>query len=87
MILLDTNVVSELMLPEPHPGVASWLAAQDAANVFLSVISEASFATASPFSRPVRGVTGSLPNSTTCWGRTSGGGCYRSIATPPAPTP
>ena len=41
MILLDTNVVSELMLPEPHPGVASWLAAQDAANVFLSVISEA----------------------------------------------
>ena len=41
MILLDTNVVSELMLPEPHPGVAAWLAAQDAANVFLSVISEA----------------------------------------------
>ena len=78
MILLDTNVVSELMLPEPHPGVAAWLAAQDAANVFLSVISEA---------RPVRGETGSLPNSTTCWGRTSRGGCYRSTAPPPPPTP
>ena len=38
MFLLDTSVVSGLMLPDPDPGVAAWLAAQDDANVFLSVI-------------------------------------------------
>ena len=41
MILLDTNVVSELMRPNPDPGVEAWLAKQVAVNVFLSVISEA----------------------------------------------
>ncbi len=41
MILLDTNVVSELMSPQPEPGVEAWLAEQSAANVFLSVITEA----------------------------------------------
>lgn len=41
MILLDTNVVSELMLPKPDPGVANWLADQPATDVFLSVITEA----------------------------------------------
>ena len=34
MILLDTNVVSELMRPKPDPKVAAWLANQSAANVF-----------------------------------------------------
>ena len=41
MILLDTNVVSELMRPEPDPVVFAWLAAQPASQVFLSVIAEA----------------------------------------------
>ena len=41
MILLDTNVVSELIRPEPDPGAAAWLSAQPAETVFLSVISEA----------------------------------------------
>ena len=41
MILLDTNVVSELMRPKPDPGVAAWLADLPATNVFLSVIAEA----------------------------------------------
>jgi predicted nucleic acid-binding protein len=41
MILLDTNVVSELIRPKPDPGVEAWLAEQVAANVFLSVISAA----------------------------------------------
>ena len=41
MILLDTNVVSELMRPKPDPDVTAWLANQSAANVFLSVITEA----------------------------------------------
>jgi toxin FitB len=29
MIILDTNVVSELMRPEPAPGIASWVRARD----------------------------------------------------------
>ncbi len=41
MILLDTNVVSELIRPDPDPKVEAWLAEQYFANVFLSVISEA----------------------------------------------
>ena len=41
MILLDTNVVSELTRPKPDPGVTAWLANQSTANVFLSVITEA----------------------------------------------
>ena len=36
--LLDTNVVSEWMKPEPNPGVVSWLAQVDEDRVFLSVI-------------------------------------------------
>ena len=41
MILLDTNVVSELMRPEPDPGVEAWLFHQSAANLFISVFTEA----------------------------------------------
>ncbi len=41
MVLLDTNVVSELMRPRPHAGVRAWLASQPGAEVFLPVIVEA----------------------------------------------
>ena len=41
MVLLDTNVVSELMRPKPNPRVGAWLANQPTAVVFLSVITEA----------------------------------------------
>lgn len=41
MILLDTNVVSELMRPEPEANVVSWLAGQAPAEVFLTAITEA----------------------------------------------
>jgi predicted nucleic acid-binding protein len=36
--LLDTNVVSEWVKPQPHPGVIAWLAGVDEDRVFLSVI-------------------------------------------------
>jgi hypothetical protein len=39
MILLDTNVVSEAMKPEPHPSVRDWLDAQAAETLFLSSVS------------------------------------------------
>ena len=38
MILLDTNVVSELMRPIPEPRVLAWLDAQPAADVWISAI-------------------------------------------------
>lgn len=38
MILLDTNVVSEAIKPEPHPSVLAWLDAQAAETLFLSSI-------------------------------------------------
>jgi predicted nucleic acid-binding protein len=36
--LLDTNVVSEWVKPQPHLGVVTWLAATDEDRVFLSVV-------------------------------------------------
>ena len=41
MILLDTNVVSELMRPAPCEAVLAWFAARDAADLYLSAIGEA----------------------------------------------
>ena len=38
MILLDTNVVSETMKPEPHPSVRDCLDAQAAETLFLSTV-------------------------------------------------
>jgi predicted nucleic acid-binding protein len=41
MILLDTNVLSELMRSVPEPRVEAWVAAQPVASVFISTITEA----------------------------------------------
>lgn len=38
MILLDTNVISEAMKPEPHASVRDWLDAQAAETLFLSSV-------------------------------------------------
>ena len=38
MIILDTNVVSEAMKPEPHPAVRAWLNDQVAATLYLSSV-------------------------------------------------
>ncbi|MCC6744952.1 MAG: type II toxin-antitoxin system VapC family toxin [Acidobacteria bacterium] len=38
MIMLDTNVVSEAMKPEPHPSVRTWLDEQAAETVYLSSV-------------------------------------------------
>jgi predicted nucleic acid-binding protein len=38
MIVLDTNVVSEAMKPEPHPNVRAWLNDQAAETLFLSTV-------------------------------------------------
>lgn len=41
MILLDTNVVSEAMKPEPYPPVRDWLDAQTAETLYLSTVTVA----------------------------------------------
>ena len=41
MWVLDTNVASELMRPEPTPTVKAWVAERDATEMFLTAISEA----------------------------------------------
>jgi hypothetical protein len=38
MILLDTNVLSELMLPEVEPAVVSWLNRQPRLSVWISAV-------------------------------------------------
>jgi len=38
MIVLDTNVVSEIMKPAPDPTVRAWLNDQDAQTLFLSTV-------------------------------------------------
>ncbi len=41
MILLDTNVLSELMQPTPNQAVIEWLDEQPSANLFISAITKA----------------------------------------------
>ncbi|MEM6944336.1 MAG: type II toxin-antitoxin system VapC family toxin [Pseudomonadota bacterium] len=45
MVILDTNVVSELLRPAPESRVEAWLALQDGAQVFLTAVSEAELRT------------------------------------------
>jgi predicted nucleic acid-binding protein len=41
VIVLDTNVLSELMRPEPHPAVFAWVAAQPRASLYTTAINRA----------------------------------------------
>ncbi len=41
MILLDTNVLSELMRPQPDQRVLDWVNGLEAADVAISVMNEA----------------------------------------------
>ena len=41
MLILDTNVVSELMRPVPDPEIASWVAERATSSLFLTAVTEA----------------------------------------------
>ncbi len=41
MIILDTNVLSELMKPVPAAHVAGWIAAQPAQSLFTTSVTQA----------------------------------------------
>lgn len=45
MILLDTNVISELMRAEPAQAVLDWFAQHDATDLFISAVTEAELRT------------------------------------------
>jgi hypothetical protein len=45
MTILDTNVVSEPMRPEPEAQVLAWLAAQNAGALFVTAVTEAELRT------------------------------------------
>ena len=38
VIVLDTNVISEIMRPQPNEGVLSWLNDQDSSRLYITVI-------------------------------------------------
>jgi toxin FitB len=40
VIVLDTNVISELMRPKPHPAVLSWVAAQPRATLYTTSVNQ-----------------------------------------------
>ena len=41
MVILDTNVVSELMRPAPDPVITAWIAEQVISSLFLTAVTEA----------------------------------------------
>jgi len=41
MFIIDTNVASELMRPEPAAAVAAWIGERDAQDMYLTAVSEA----------------------------------------------
>ena len=43
MVVIDTNVVSELMRLTPEPAVMAWFSRQDSADLYLTAVSEAEF--------------------------------------------
>ena len=45
MVVIDTNVVSELMRPTPAPAVMAWFSRQDSADLYLTAVSEAELRT------------------------------------------
>lgn len=41
MIVLDTNVISEMMRPSPHPAILAWIAVQPRDGLFTTSINKA----------------------------------------------
>jgi len=41
VIVLDTNVISELMRPEPHPAVLAWIAAHPNTQLYTTSVNKA----------------------------------------------
>jgi predicted nucleic acid-binding protein len=49
MVVLDTNVVSEMMLDSPHPEVLAWMDSRPAQEFFVTAVTEAEVRTGIAF--------------------------------------
>ena len=54
MIILDTNIISEMMKAEPHPAVLAWLDAQVAETLYPAIANAHGFAVATRDVAPFR---------------------------------
>ena len=45
MVILDTNVISELIRPRPHPAVVEWIDQQNAFEVWITAVTAAELRT------------------------------------------
>jgi toxin FitB len=52
MILLDTDIIAEMMKPNPDPRVEAWLAAQPGPSLFITTITESELRLAVSMSSP-----------------------------------
>lgn len=57
MIILDSNVVSELLHPTPDAAVIAWVARQDAESLFITTVIEAELRCEQPIRRIQQGAT------------------------------
>ncbi len=80
-IVLDTNVISDLMRPEPHPAVLGWVAAQPRATFYTTDINRAEILSTALPRCPRGGVARLLPLPLKrCSRRTLPGASCRSMA-------
>src|SRR5271165_4966817 len=86
MILLDTNILSELMRPAPAPEVEAWLGAQPSTGVFISAVTEAELRFGLALLPDVTDGTNSPKPSKACWRRISPLGFCPSTARQHPPT-
>ena len=85
MIVLDTNVVSEAMKPEPHPSVKTWLNDQVAETLYLSSVTLAEMMYGIG-ALPEAGASAAWAWSSTASSRCSASACWPSTPTPPITT-
>lgn len=79
MIVLDTNVVSELMRPAPEPGVTSWIDSFDVFDILPTAVTAAELTCSVarlPNGRRRREL---VQRSKDCWRRISGTGSCLSM--------
>jgi predicted nucleic acid-binding protein len=80
MILLDTNILSELMRPTPEAAVEQWLAVQPDASVFISAITAAELRFGAKLMPPGKRQTALVAEIEGMIGTTLAGASYRSTA-------
>jgi predicted nucleic acid-binding protein len=76
MILLDTNVVSEAMKPEPFPAVRRWLDEQAAETLYLSSVTIAELMFGVGALPDANARIGWPPRAKACWSCSQTASCH-----------